>query len=226
MNRPMPADTANVNAVKINAAATLTSGISAPATSAPTAIDSRLAVALSAIALGAASRGTVSSTSAWRAGTSKTVAQPVANDSTTSAHTLTLSDCAAESQARPSAGGSASRRTPASKRVRLLRSASVPAARPNKRLGSMRAASTSPTVNAPPAVSSASHADAVTCAPVPRNVTRLDASSQQKLAERRARPTDTAGDMAERHSAFAASVGETVSLRVRSAGSSRPWSGR
>src|SRR5216683_5433289 len=155
--------------------------MSAPAINAPSAVQSRVATALRAIAFGAISRGTVSITSAWRAGTSKTNTQPVANDSGTSCHTATFP--VAASQLSTSMTGTPASPTTTSNRFRLARSARVPAARPNRRFGSMRAARTNPTPNPPPPASSASHAVAVPWIPAAKYAATLEQYSHLNATE-------------------------------------------
>src|SRR5205814_1250426 len=71
-------------------------------------------------------------------------------------------------------------------RRRSARSAMVPAARPNRRDGSMRAAKAAPTASAPPPVSRASQAVAVRSTPVAPAEARVDAHSQRNPVERAA----------------------------------------
>src|SRR5919199_3512447 len=155
-------------------------GISAPAARAPRAVHSLLPRAFRPIAFGATSRGTVSITSACRAGTSNTVRQPLAKASATTCQTATLS--LAATRLSVSMIGMADRLTPTSSRLRCARSARVPAARPKSRLGSMRAASTRPTANGP--ASTASQAVAVSCIPAPVEAASVDDHNQRNGPER------------------------------------------
>src|SRR5919199_29985 len=165
-------------------------GISAPAARAPRAVQSLPPSALRPIALGATSRGTVSMTSACRAGRSNTDRQPVANARATSCHTATLP--LAATRLSVSMIGIADRLTPTSSRLRCARSARVRAARPKSRLGSMRAASTRPTANGP--ASRASQAVAVSCIPAPVEAATVDDHNQRNAPERNALNPDAASD--------------------------------
>ena len=138
-----------------------TDAISTPAIAGPVIRAEFATALLSATALASLSRPTISSTNAWRAGSSTTVTSPSAIASPNTIHTLTTS---VSTSNHSTIASSAMRAWVTSRTLRRSKwSATAPPHSPKSNTGRNRQAKVAPTATPLPVSDNTSHASAIVC---------------------------------------------------------------